>query len=554
MQTLSLQSTSLRSIGGPGYRVCVSIGGGSGEELLARAQAALAKDHRFLELRFDGLPRPLLSAGTVRHWVERLTGTYPAARLLATCRGLAAGGGFAGSAAEEAALLLAAAAGGAAIVDLAVESAEQLGADQVTRLRGALHAHGAMLLLSHHDYISTPSSLPGSFERLGRFCPDIVKVVSTAGQLSDSLAVLALLERNPGKIPLVAIAMGEPGLPTRVLGLRAGALFTFASAAAKEQTAPGQPTAEALHTLYRADALTAGTRLYGVAGLPIEQSLSPLMHNTAFASAELDAVFLPLASADAQDVVRVARELPLQGLAVTMPLKQSILPLLDSVDPLAARVGACNTVVRAADGTLHGTNTDVAGIVVPLAKQIPLPGARVLVLGAGGAARAAVFGLIDCGAEVWILNRTRARAEALAAESGAHVADASMLASGCGGKPFDALIHAAPMGMRGSEDAGAGFSDDPLAAQLVFEMVYTPRETPLVLRARQQGLPVILGETMFVHQGARQFELWTGQPAPAAAMAAAVSTALHLRETGETPPLKGRQTAAQDRDEVRAET
>ncbi len=130
---------------------------------------------------------------------------------------------------------------------------------------------------------------------------------------------------------------------------------------------------------------------------------------------------LPLKVRTLDDLLTVVRDLPLDGVAVTMPLKQEVLPHLANMDPLTARIGACNTLRTGADGKLYGFNTDVAGVVRPLEKRMRLKGARILVLGAGGAARAAVFGLVEQGAEVFIVNRTHEKAVALARKAKAHV-------------------------------------------------------------------------------------------------------------------------------------
>jgi 3-dehydroquinate dehydratase/shikimate dehydrogenase len=192
-----------------------------------------------------------------------------------------------------------------------------------------------------------------------------------------------------------------------------------------------------------------------------------------------------------------------------MPLKQEIMAHLERTDPLSARIGACNTVLRAQDGKLYGFNTDVAGITGPLEKRMPLAGAKVLVLGAGGAARAAVFGLREKGANVFILNRTAETAQKLARQSGSKTIRKEALAK----TSFDAIINATPVGMAGNKTAPLLEARD-LNTRLVFDLVYNPLETPLLHLARQLSIPIITGVEMFVHQGARQFEIWTGKPAP----------------------------------------
>jgi 3-dehydroquinate dehydratase/shikimate dehydrogenase len=324
--------------------------------------------------------------------------------------------------------------------------------------------------------------------------------------------------------------MGEEGLVSRVLGPRAGAAFTFASFSDGAETAPGQVTARVLRDLYRVEHLDRATRIFGVAGNPIAHSLSPLMQNTAFRKENVNAVLLPLKVRALNDLLTLMRKLPLAGLAVTMPLKQEILPHLANPVvgkslPLTTRIGACNTLRVGADGKIVGFNTDVDGVVRPLEKRLRLKGARIAVLGAGGAARAAVFGLVDQGAEVFIVNRTHETAIALAREAKAKALKHEQFAKA----HFDVLINSTPCGMAGSKQA-LPIAEKELNAGLVFDMVYNPLETPLIKLAASRGIPVITGLEMFVQQGARQFEIWTGKPAPEAEMLRVVE--LELRRRG----------------------
>jgi 3-dehydroquinate dehydratase/shikimate dehydrogenase len=279
-----------------------------------------------------------------------------------------------------------------------------------------------------------------------------------------------------------------------------------------------------LTDLYRVDQLDQATRIFGVAGNPIGHSLSPLMHNAAFRRENVNAVMLPLKVKTLNDLLTLTRELPLSGVAVTMPLKQEVLPHLENMDPLTSRIGACNTLRTGADGNLYGFNTDVAGVVRPLERRLRLKGARILVLGAGGAARAAVFGLVEQGAEVFIVNRTHETAVALARKAKAKALKRELLKK----SQFDVVINTTPCGMTGIAQA---LPIDPaeLNARLVFDMVYTPIETPLLKLAKSKGLAVISGLEMFVQQGARQFEIWTGKPAPEADMMRVVELALRKR-------------------------
>ena len=495
--------------------LCVAIQAPTAAELIERASLA-ARSARFLEFRLDSVAAP--SEAVVL--LPGFFASHPGVEAVGTCRRRPGGGHFDGSIAEELQLLMAAAQAGCALVDLEIESAELL--DEASRegFRAALHAAGALLIVSSHDFTAT-GDMSAAVERILRHGPDVVKAVSTANTLADNLTVLAEIRRRAPHTPIVGIAMGEQGLASRVLGPRQGALFTFAAPDACSGTAPGQATVRTLEELYRIRSIGRETRILGVAGNPIAHSLSPAMHNAAYAELGVDAVMLPLRVTAVDDLLRLVRGLPLAGVAVTMPLKQQVLPLLDDVDPLVARIGASNTLRLGDDGRLAGFNTDVDGVVRPLKRRIPLAGARIAVLGAGGAARAAVFGLVEAGAEVFVINRTEATAQALAAEAGAQTLAIGELAR----QRFDVLLNTTPCGMKGVAER-LPIGEEQLNAGLVFDMVYNPMETPLLQLARARGLATIGGIEMFVQQGMRQFELWTGKAAPEATMRRVVEQAL----------------------------
>jgi len=509
---LSKTSAVLQQAG----KLCVALQADTPDALIARAQAALA-DSSFLEFRLDSLPDAALGLAPLRQFLA----AHPEVTAIGTCRRQPNHGSFTGSLSAELELLAQAAEAGCRIVDLEVESAEEAHPAQLTALRAHLQAVGTALLVSFHDFTAT-SALDHAAARIQAFQPDIVKVVSTAQTLSDNLAVLRLIEEK--STPFVGIAMGEEGIVSRVLGPRAGSAFTFASSGDGVETAPGQVTARTLRDLYRVEQLDSSTRIFAVAGNPICHSLSPLMQNAAFHHEQVNAVLLPLKVTAVSDFLNLLRALPLAGAAVTMPLKLEVLPHLATMDPLTRRIGACNTLRVGGDGRIEGFNTDVAGIIRPLEKRLTLKGAKIAVLGAGGAARAAVFGLVDQGAEVFIVNRTFSSAESLAAESGAQALKHSDFAA----MRFDALINSTPCGMKDSKQS-LPLGEDELHANLVFDMVYNPLETPLLKLAASRGIATIGGMEMFVQQGARQFELWTGKPAPEAEMRRVVEEALLKR-------------------------
>jgi 3-dehydroquinate dehydratase/shikimate dehydrogenase len=317
--------------------------------------------------------------------------------------------------------------------------------------------------------------------------------------------------------------MGEQGIISRLLGVRAGSAFTFAAVSEGERTAPGQVTAQDLRSVYRIEQVDVATRVYGVAGDPIAHSLSPIIMNTAMRRENVNAVYLSLHAKSLKDLLTCVREIPIHGLSITMPYKEAIVEHLDNTDSHTTKIGACNTVVRAQDGKLYGFNTDAAGVVRPLEQRITLEKARILVLGAGGAARAAVFGLKERGSEVFILNRSAAPAQRLARQSRARTIKRPDLKK----LSFDVIINATPVGMGNTRESP--LNENEINARYVFEMIYDPPETRLVKLAKARGAQVIPGIEMFVHQAARQFEIWTGKPAPWDDMLRVVTIALQER-------------------------
>jgi 3-dehydroquinate dehydratase / shikimate dehydrogenase len=507
-------------------KVCVAIIGNTPAEMLEKA-TAVVKDWPFLEFRLDYLEKPLLALPRLKQFLADNT----AATAIATCRREANGGKFDGNVAAQLEVLTKAAASGFQIADIEIESVEALKKGELQKFRES----GIAVIISHHDFAAT-KDLDAIFGRIEPFAPDFYKIVPTAKTLSDNVTLMRFLERMDNHTNIIGICMGDAGIISRILGVRAGSAFTFAAATPGEETGPGQIAARTLLDTYRIDQVDISTKVYGVAGNPIRSSLSPIMMNTAFRRETVNAVYLALQANKLADLLKLVHEIPIQGLSVTMPLKQEIMAHLERTDPLSAKIGACNTVLRQ-EGKLYGFNTDVAGITGPLEKRISLRGAKVLVLGAGGAARAAVFGVRDKGADVFILNRTPETAQKLARQSGSKTIKKEAVAK----TTFDAIINATPIGMAGNKAPQLLEAKD-LNTKLVFDLVYNPLETPLLRLARQQNIPIITGIEMFVQQGARQFEIFTGKPAPEEEMLRVVIHA--LRQQAEAAPPEQEAKAA----------
>jgi len=490
-------------------KICIALGLPTAVELLKHARREVEAGERFFEFRLDYLPDPHEGARAIRRFLE----DCPEVTVLATCRRHQNQGRFNGSIEEQLQVLENAVDAGARAVDVEIESAPG------ARSRLETLRSRAMLVISWHNFESTPALDP-VVHRMLQIPADAYKIVTTARKQSDNYRVLSVAAAH-GRTPLILLAMGEIGFPTRVLSPFHGSMYTYAAANMQEGTASGQCSAHALRHLYRVEKLTRGARVYGVIADPVRHSLSPSIHNRALQARRIDAVYLPflVPVTSLKDFFGFAEKLPVAGFSVTIPHKQRVLRYLGVVDPLARRIGAVNTVWRKA-GKWRGTNTDARGVTVPLARRLRLAKASVLLVGNGGAARGAAWALTEAGAKLSITGRNPDRVRAFA-----------RLCSGEGLTPeqaekrqFDAVVHATPLGM--FPKTGDCFFRDRIPADVVFDMVYNPAETVLLRRASEQGCEVVPGTEMFLEQAIAQFELWTGEPAPRSAMEKALAEAL----------------------------
>jgi 3-dehydroquinate dehydratase/shikimate dehydrogenase len=478
-------------------RICVALGLPSASQLQCAAEREYKDGSTFLEFRLDYLPDP----GAGIEVLLKFRKNYPDAFILATCRHHSASGYFQGSLDRQVELLKEALRAGATFADLEVESAEKAG-----RAVSELREFGPVCV-SYHNFEKTPALEP-VLRRLRKHGADIYKIATTARKPTDNLRLIDF-SREHQDHPLIVLAMSEIGVASRILVVPLGSLFTYASPMAENGTAPGQISAKLMRTLYRSEKLTKQTRVYGVIASPVAHSKSPLIHNRAFHARRVDAVYLPFLVPALQlpDWMKFAARMPVQGFSVTIPHKQRILNHLDIVTPLAKRIGAVNTVWRKA-GKWRGTNTDAEGVLKPLARHLRLAHSSILIAGYGGAARAAAIVLGDASAHITVTGRNMKKAHALAAA----VKGEAITVREASDRHFDALVHATPLGMLPNTESCL-FSE-AIPANIVFDMVYNPRETLLLKRAAQQGRTVIPGIEMLLEQAAHQFEIWTGETAP----------------------------------------
>ena len=494
--------------------ICVSLTETTTEATLAR-MAELAPQADLFEIRADfcrDLDLPALLDARPKP-------------LLFTCRPESEGGRWPDSDPEGRRRRLREAAESAVdLVDVELRS----GFDDVVASRA-----GRGLVVSFHDLAGVPEDLEGLSAEMAGIGADVVKIVGTPRSVADLGRLLAFARAHPREdvaVPetggwhgLVALAMGPLGVPSRILGGRHRAPFTYAAPVVGKEAAPGQLPAEALAETYRVRSIGPATRVYGILGIDVLRSLSPAIHNRAFAERDLDAVYVPLQADSLPAFLEALPGLDLAGFSVTRPWKSDILPHLasDRVEASARTAASVNTVV-VRDGQLVGSSTDGDGVLVPLRHHLVVTGRAVTIVGAGGAARAAAFALVGVGARVRVLARRAEQAAAVAADVGCAHGPLAALDD----EPWDVLINATPVG------SGARPGETPVpegslrSGAVVFDMVYEPRETPLLRAARAAGCRTVDGVEMLVAQAVGQFEAWTGVPAPVEAMTDAALSAI----------------------------
>ena len=384
-----------------------------------------------------------------------------------------------------------------------------------------LRPRGPRVIRSLHDTRRTPPHLAAVLRQLARGPREIPKLAVTPTGVGDLARIVAAAHAVPA--PRIVLGMGDYGVPTRLLAARLGSWLTFTSAGARS-AAPGQLDPWTMQHRYRFRALRAATPVFGLIGNPVAHSRSPEVHNRGLAAAGLEAVYVPFRVDAVAEFLRLAPSLGVRGLSVTIPHKETVRPLLARADASVRGVGACNTLVREQGGWV-GYNTDAAGFLVPL--QGALSAGRILratVIGAGGAARAIVWALREHQVEVLIANRSLPRAQQLATEMGAVAValTAADLAQRIAGYR-DLIVQATSIGMHaGDQPPAAGTVADPIAEvplnghEVVYDIVYTPPDTPLLQRARAAGCQVISGTEMLLGQAYEQFRLFNGVDYPAA--------------------------------------
>ena len=523
-------------------RVLVVIGRTRHKMVVVELQEAVNRGARFLELRLDFLAKAVE--------FKRLA-PYKQCSWVATFRRASDGGRFSGTETER-----------LTIIRQAIVSGAFEWVDLETDIADGIRRFGPVKrIISYHNFTETPNELEEIYETMTKQDGDVFKLAVLAQNTSDVARILAL-QKNAKK-PTVAFCMGDIGAPSRFLSLKYGAPFIYCAFNKERGIAPGLPSHDDFRTTYPVRAIGPDTKIFGVAGDPVAHSLSPLLHNHIYRRLNVDAIYLPfrIPRGSFPQAIKDFDAIPVQGYSVTIPHKEAAAQVARDAEPNVAMTGAANTLVRQEGGTFLAANTDYTAIIASLTAYIEakqkagggenLTQMRVLVLGAGGVARAVVHALQKLGGQVTVTNRTPERAEKLAAEANCkHVDWAARHNVG-----FDVLVNCTSVGMHPNVDEAPVHFSVLRPGVIVFDTIYTPETTLLIREAKSRGCDVITGVDMFVRQAARQVELFIGQEPPLDLMRDIMRKALspvHRSnvvpedETAKPPPESGDESHEQD--------
>lgn len=475
--------------------LCVSIGRGRHRHLIAEYAHLAQQGIQLVELRLDYINSAVN--------LKRILAEKPCPVVI-TVRRAADGGKWRGTEEQRQMLLRTAIANGVDYIDLEDDIA------------GTIPRFGkTKRIISFHDFRRTPDDLQEIWDRLAGLNADVVKITTMANKPHDNLRVLEFLAK-PHPIPTVMMCMGDIGTPTRILTQRFNPPFTYATFHHERTLAPGQLSYRHMIDIYHHDSINAETQVFGVIGDPIAHTHSPMIHNAALQAAKINGVYVPfrIPVQDLDSFITDAPKYGLKGISVTIPHKENVLKKITKIDPAVKGIGAANTLVFK-DGEIQGYNTDYLAAIDSLEKAMVPPhydrggiqNKNVVVLGAGGAARAIVYGLKQRGANVVITSRTLQRSQAIADKMGCKVLDWENRHS----VTPDILINCTPVGMHPNVDESPYEKHHLRPFMVVFDTVYNPENTLLLKEARNQGCVTVSGLEMFIRQACMQFKLFTCQ-------------------------------------------
>ncbi|KAK3139929.1 hypothetical protein QOZ80_5AG0392790 [Eleusine coracana subsp. coracana] len=514
--SVSAVTPAAAAVARPRTLVCVPATARAPREMAAELAAAAAIGADVAELRLDRL-----SGFAPRRDLPFLLAEPRPLPALVTYRPKWEGGEYDGEDEPRFEALMLAMELGAEYVDIELKVA-----DKFMKLLSGKKPESCKLIVSSHNYENTPSA-----EELGNLVAqiratgaDIVKIATTATEIVDVARMFQILVHcQEHQVPIIGLVMNDRGFISRVLCPKYGGYLTFGTLGKGKESAPGQPTAADLINLYNIKAIGPDTKVFGIIGKPVGHSKSPILHNEAFRSVGFNAVYVPFLVDDLSKFLNIYSSPDFAGFSCTIPHKEAAVRCCDEVDPVAGDIGAVNTIIRRPDGKLVGYNTDYVGAISAIEDGIrasqptdpttsPLAGRLFVVIGAGGAGKALAYGAKEKGARVVIANRTFARAEDLANLIGGPALTLEELENY---HPEEGMILAntTAIGMH------PNVNETPLSKQalksyaVVFDAVYTPKETRLLREAAECGATVVSGLEMFIRQAMGQFEHFTGMSA-----------------------------------------
>ncbi|MEK6949104.1 MAG: shikimate dehydrogenase [Nanoarchaeota archaeon] len=479
------------------FEVCIPIIAPTLEKAIGELKEA-EKSVDLIELRIDYINN--IDEKKLKKILEKR-----AKKAIVTCRPKSLCGNFEGSEEERINLLKKAVEFNADFIDIEIESGKAAINELIE------NKHNAKVIVSYHNLKETPplNELQKKYEEIKKLSRDLIKIVANANSINDNFIIFELLKN---KSDLIAFCMGIRGQISRILAPKYGSRMTFASLKEGKESASGQISIEEMKNVYNIGLINKDTQPIGVIGSFAENSMSKNMHNSCFKQKNLNYVYMPLkvAENELKKFMENFRKFNFKGASVTIPHKLEVMDYIDEVDEIAKSVGAVN-ILSNNSGKIIGSNSDCYGAMEALKEKTSLKNKRVLVIGAGGGARAIIYGLKKENAAVTLTNRTLDKAKSLANEFNIKYGKIENMKELI--KNSEIIINTTSVGMKPGPDESIIKEEDLAENKIVMDIVYKPIETKMIKMARKAKCVAITGDRMLAYQALEPFKMWTGQDA-----------------------------------------